>query len=66
MSHAWASGSVPIPSSEFQTILETSDTSLAGAYDLIEEDDDGGHQRKGNPQKLSKKERATLRVRKKL
>jgi len=66
MSHAWASGSVPIPSSEFQTILETSDTSLAGAYDLIEEDDDGGRQRKGNPQKLSKKERATLRVRKKL
>lgn len=66
MSHAWACGSVPVPSSEFQSILEKSDISAAGKYDLIEEDYDEGRQRKGNPQRLSKKERLLMRTRKKL
>lgn len=66
MSHAWGCGSVPIPSAEFQTILEKCDTSAAGAYDLIDEDDDVGRQRKGNPLKPSKKDKALLRIRKKL
>ena len=35
-------------------------------YDLIEEDYDEGRQRKGNPLKPSKKDKALLRIRKKL
>ena len=66
MSHAWACGSVPIPSSEFQSLIEKGDTSTTGKYDLIEEDYEGGRQRKGNPQKLSKKEKTLMRVRRKL
>jgi hypothetical protein len=66
MSHAWASGSLPIPSSEFKAILENRDTNIGGEYDLIEEDYDEGRQRKGNHQKPSKKEKALMRVRKKL
>jgi predicted RNA-binding protein with PIN domain len=66
MSYAWSSGSVPIPSSEFLTLLEKGTLSLSGEYDLIEEDYDEARQRKGNPQMLSKKERALLRARRKL
>jgi hypothetical protein len=66
MSHAWASGSVPIPSLEFQSALDNSDTSSAGAYDLIEENYDEDHHKKGNAQKPSKKEKALVRTRKKL
>jgi predicted RNA-binding protein with PIN domain len=66
MSHAWACGSVPIPSLEFQSILDDSDTSSAGAYDLIEENYDEGHHKRGNAQKPSKKEKALIRTRKKL
>ena len=66
MSHAWSCGSVPIPSAEFQAILEKDDTSAPGQYDLIEEDYDEDRQRKGNPLKPSKKEKALLRIRKKL
>lgn len=66
MSHAWSCGSVPIPSSEFQSIIEKHDTSKAGKYDLIEEGYDEGFQRKGNPQKPSKKEKALIRARRKL
>lgn len=66
MSHAWLCGSVPIPSAEFQSILEKCDISAAGAYDLIEEDYDEARQRKGNPLKPSKKDKALLRIRKKL
>lgn len=67
MSHAWGCGSVPIPSAEFQRILEKRDTSATGAYELIDEDDDNeGRQRKGNPLRPSKKDKALLRIRKKL
>lgn len=66
MSYAWSIGSVPVPSSEFQSMLEKGDLSPAGEYDLIEEDSDEGRKRKGNPQMLSKKERALLRVLRKL
>jgi len=66
MSYAWSVGSVPIPSSDFQSLLEKGDVSPAGEYDLIEEDYDEARQRKGNPQMLSKKERTLLRVRRKL
>ena len=66
MSYAWSIGSVPIPSPEFQPLLEKGDLSLSGEYDLIEEDHDEARQRKGNPQMLSKKERALLRAHRKL
>jgi len=66
MSHAWGCGSVPIPSAEFQRMLEKCGTPAAGAYDLIEEDHEEGRQRKGNPLKPSKKDKALLRIRKKL
>jgi len=66
MSYAWSVGSVPIPSSEFQSLLENGSLSSTGEYDLIEEDYDEAHQRKGNPQMLSKKEKALLRARRKL
>ncbi len=39
-SHAWSCGSVPVPSAEFQSLIEKSDLSKAGKYDLIEEDYD--------------------------
>ena len=66
MSHAWACGSVPIPSAEFLSLLEKSDTATTGKYDLLEEDYEGGRKRKGNPQKLSKKEKTLVRVRRRL
>ena len=66
MSYAWSVGSVPIPSPEFQSLLEKDDVSPAGKYDLIDYDYDEAHQKKGNPQTLSKKEKALLRVRRKL
>jgi uncharacterized protein len=66
MSYAWSLGSVPIPSAEFQSLIEKGDAPLEGEFDLIDEDYDEARQRKGNPQMLSKKERALLRVRKKL
>jgi predicted RNA-binding protein with PIN domain len=66
MSYAWSIGSVPIPSFEFQSLLEKGDASPEGEYDLLEEDYDEASRRKGNPQMLSKKEKALLRVRRKL
>ena len=56
MSHAWICGSVPIPSAEFQSILEKNDISATGAYDLIEEDYDEGRQRKGNREAIKKRQ----------
>jgi hypothetical protein len=47
-------------------MLEKYDTPAAGAYDLLEEDYDKGRQRKGNPLRPSKKDKALMRVRKKL
>ena len=66
MSHAWACGSVPIPSTEFQSVLDKINMPATGAYDLLEEDYDEGGQRKGNAQKPSKKDKALMRARKKL
>ena len=65
-SHAWACGAVPVPSAKFQSLIEKSDLSKAGKYDLIDEDYDDGRQRKGNPLKPSKKEKTLMRILKKL
>jgi uncharacterized protein len=66
VSHAWSCGSVPVPSAEFLNILERHDTSITGEYELLEEDYEEGRSRKGNPQQPSKKEKARMRVRRKL
>ncbi|MBI5640496.1 MAG: NYN domain-containing protein [Nitrospirae bacterium] len=64
ISSAWTNGCVPVPSDEFRKIIGNADRSPGGGYDLIEEDEP--HQRKGNPRMPSKKEKAMLRVLKKL
>jgi uncharacterized protein len=66
VSHAWSCGSVPLPSAEFLNILERHDTSATGVYELLEEDYEEGRPRKGNPQQPSKKDKARMRVRRKL
>lgn len=66
MAHAWACGSVPIPSAEFQSFLEKINTPATGPYDPLEDDYDEASQRKGNAQKPSKKEKALMRARNKL
>ncbi|MEW6108171.1 MAG: NYN domain-containing protein [Nitrospirota bacterium] len=59
-SYAWSSGSVPVPSEEFLSAVEKAGESLSGEYELFEEED--AVERKGNPRKLSKKEKALRRV----
>lgn len=65
-SHAWASGSIPISTGDFLKAIERGIPS-----DFNEEEYDDGNeyielQRKGNPRKLSKKEKAIKRVLSKL
>lgn len=66
ISHAWAMGSVPVPSETFQSILEKSGQASSGEYELLDEEDDDSARKKGNPRKLSKKEKALQRVLRKL
>jgi len=65
MAYAWTCGSVPVTSEEFQPVIESTGRSFAGAYDLLEEDDRSVY-KKGNPRQLSKKEKALMRVLRKL
>jgi predicted RNA-binding protein with PIN domain len=65
--HAWANGSVPVPSDRFLPFLETAGPcTYAGpeVADQEEYEDEGGSRgsRKGNPHTLSRKERAVKRV----
>jgi hypothetical protein len=66
VSYSWSHGSVPVPSSEFYSILERAAESFLGEYELL--DDEDGHVivRKGNPRKPSKREKALIRVIRKL
>lgn len=69
--HAWANGSIPVPSEKFLTFVET-----AGSYrrtgpdeagqEEFEEEEESRGSRKGNPRTLSRKERAVKRVMDKL
>jgi predicted RNA-binding protein with PIN domain len=61
--HAWASGSIPVPSEDFLRAIERKASPFSG-----EEDDEeyGEPERKGNPWKLSKKEKALKRALSKL
>lgn len=65
--HAWSNGSVPIPSETFMELLGKSVSQYQEA-DEIEDDEDYGINisRKGNPGRLSKKERAIQRALSKL
>lgn len=65
--HAWATDSVPVPSETFMEILEKPARQYQEA-DEAEDDEDYGINisRKGNPGRLSKKERAIQRALSKL
>lgn len=65
MAYAWSCGSVPVSSEKFQSIIEKTGESFTGEYELLDEDDHIVH-RKGNPRKLSRKEKALMRVIRKL
>jgi hypothetical protein len=57
--HAWASGSIPVSSGDFLRVFESK--SLP-SYDEEDYDDYAEPQRKGNPRKLSKKDKAVRRA----
>ena len=57
--HAWASGSIPVPSEDFLRALERKVPPCFGDED---EEDYREPQRKGNPKKLSRKERVLRRA----
>jgi len=72
--HAWTAGSVPVPPERFMDIVEwriraekdeaQSNQPAGDGHDADEEDQ--SHSRKGNPYRLSKKEKAIRRVLSKL
>jgi hypothetical protein len=63
--HAWASGSIPVSSEKFLNAFEKKDriSPDEGEYD---DDEYIEPQRKGNPRKLSKKDKAIKRALSKL
>lgn len=63
--HAWSHGSVAVPTAEFHSLLMKASGSFGGDYELLEEYDEA-LEKKGNPRKPSKKEKALLRAMKKL
>ena len=65
MSHAWASGSVAVPSERFLSIIENIEKISTGDYDLLEEDNTG-FQKKGRSRTPSKKEKSLARALRKL
>jgi len=65
MDHAWTSGSVPVSSDRFQSIVENTDRISTGEHDLLEEESTR-HQKKGRSRTLSKKEKSLLRALRKL
>jgi hypothetical protein len=65
MDHAWRNGSVPVSSDQFFIRLEHTDNDLTDDDEFLEEDD-SVQQRKGSPWQRSKKEKALLRILKKL
>lgn len=61
--HAWASGSVPVPAEDF---LKATERKMSYLSDEEDEEDYDEPQRKGNPRKPSKKEKALKRALSKL
>jgi len=64
--HAWSAGAVPVPSDLFRKRLDQSGrhTSGEGSGNTEDDDDDLAHQ--GNARRLSKKDKALVRVLRKL
>jgi predicted RNA-binding protein with PIN domain len=63
--YVWSHGGVAVPTSEFHEVLRKAATSFSGDYEPLEEYD-GMTERRGNPRRPSKKEKALLRTLKKL
>jgi len=64
---AWANGSVAVPSARFDAIIGKAGSVPAGEYEPLNEDEAPGvRQEKGNPRTLSRREKALLRVLRKL
>jgi predicted RNA-binding protein with PIN domain len=62
---AWSCGSVPVPSATFESFLAHPGKTVAGEFEPLEEDREVLHKR-GRARTPSKKEKAVLRVLKKL
>jgi predicted RNA-binding protein with PIN domain len=62
---AWASGSVPVPSEEFLPRMVQAAQRPGGLYEPLDEEEDDAP-RRGNPRQPSKKEKALIRVLRKL
>jgi predicted RNA-binding protein with PIN domain len=62
---AWSCGSVPVPSGKFEFLLEHSGKTVAGEFEPFDEDGET-LPRQGRARTPSKKEKAILRVLKKL
>ncbi len=60
--HAWASGSIPVPSDDFLNTFEKKQSDIVGE----DEEEYFEPQRKGSPRKLSKKDKAVKRALSKL
>ncbi len=61
--HAWAAGSIPVPSEQFFPFLEEGGAPPTVPFSGMKEDSDlPGEQRKGNPRRLSRKEKALNRA----
>jgi hypothetical protein len=65
MGHAWACGSVAVPSESFLSIIENTDKNPAGEHELLEEDS-AGAQKKGRSRTPSKREKSLIRALRKL
>jgi len=63
--HAWASGSIPVSSEKFLNVFERKDP-LSSDEEEYDDDEYMEPQRKGNPRKLSKKDKAIKRALSKL
>ncbi len=63
--HAWSSGAIPITSERFLPLLEKTDVHAFEEYE-DEEEEYMQPRQKGNPRKLSKKQKSVLRALKKL
>ncbi len=64
-SYAWSHGGVPVPSERFRSIIQQPDREIGGDYDLLF-DEEEQTDRKGKARTPSKKEKALLRILKKL
>ena len=64
---AWSQGSVAVPAAEFRVVLGKASSSVSGDYEPLDADECyGPPERKGNPRKPSRKEKALMRAMKKL